>query len=113
MEIIRVEESHVIQNGKSCEATEYLTSSQNLNIARIKVSGRFPETGVMWNSEVEEVVYVESGEGLVSINGNSHSIKQGDVILYQKGEKVFWDGIMILITACTPAWRPKQHVIAG
>ena len=65
----------------------------------------------MWNTKVEEIVYVESGEGSVSIDGVIQNIKQGDVILYKQNERVFWEGELILITACTPAWTVEQHVI--
>ena len=110
MEFIRAEEGHIMQNGENCTATEYSTSSKSINIAQVKISDRFPEIGVMWNTKVEEMAYVESGEGIVSINGMSQSIKQGDVILYERHEKVFWDGELTLVIACSPAWTPKQHV---
>ena len=109
MEIIRAEESHTLRTSNTCVATEYPTSSTDINIARIEIRGRFPEKGVMWNTEVEEIVYVEKGEGLVSIGGVGTEIKIGDVVLYHKDEKVFWEGTLTLITACTPAWSPSQH----
>ena len=109
MKIIRAEESHLMQNGKSCTATEYPTSSPNINIARITISGRFPETGVMWNTAVEEIVYVEGGSGKVVIDAIEVILKKGDVVSYQKNERVFWQGEMTLLIACTPAWTPDQH----
>jgi mannose-6-phosphate isomerase-like protein (cupin superfamily) len=111
MEIIKAEDSHTIESAKSCIATEYPTTSEDINIARVKILGRFPESGVMWNTAVEEIVYVESGDGRVVIDAVETEIKTGDVVLYQKGEKVFWEGEMILLIACTPAWKQEQHAV--
>lgn len=111
MEIIRQNEATEIKVSESCSTTEYLTHSPNINIARIIISGRFPEKGVMWNTEVEEIIYVEKGSGHVCIEGAESAVKQGDVVLYKKNEKVFWEGELILITTCTPPWTSKQHAI--
>lgn len=111
MEIIKAEDSHTIESTKSCIATEYPTTSEDINIARVKISGRFPESGVMWNSLVEEIVYVESGSGTVVIDTVETVIKTGDVILYQRGERVFWEGEFTLVIACTPVWTAEQHRI--
>ena len=113
MKIIKAEDSHTIESTKSCIATEYPTTSEDINIARVKISGRFPESGVMWNTIVEEIVYVESGSGKVVIDTVVAAIKTGDVVLYQKNEKVFWEGEMTLLIACTPAWSVQQHVFAN
>lgn len=109
MEIIRKEKSHRFENGTDFVAHEYDTKCPELNIARIELYGRFPATGTMRNTKVKEVVYVESGQGTVTINGISNTIGQGDVILYLENEEVFWEGQLVLITACTPAWTTTQH----
>ena len=113
MEIIRREESRRFEHGTACTAHEYATKETSLNIARIEVRGRFPSIGTMRNTKVKEIVYVEQGEGTVTINNVITSIQQGDVILYVENEEVFWEGELILIIACTPAWTPAQHEMIG
>ena len=113
MEIIRKEESRRFEHGTACTVHEYATKEPSLNIARIELHGRFPATGTMRNTKVKEIVYVEQGEGTVTINNVAYPIQKGDVILYVENEEVFWDGKLILITACTPAWTPNQHEMIG
>lgn len=111
MEVIRAKDAHRIENGDTCVAHEYGIKDLELNIARIEIRGRFPKEGMMRNTLAKEIVYVEEGEGSVSINNVAQEIGKGDVILYEKGEEVFWEGTLTLITACTPAWTPDQHEI--
>jgi hypothetical protein len=37
-------------------------------------------------------LYIESGAGEVNINGVGSKIKQGDVVFFESGEKIFWNG---------------------
>ena len=113
MEITHREESRRFEHGTACTAYEYASKEPSLNIARVELHGRFPATGMMRNTKVKEIVYVEQGQGTVTINNVANSIQQGDVILYVENEEVFWEGKLILIIACTPAWTPAQHEMMG
>lgn len=109
MRIVRSVDAKRFENGPVCTAHEYETGDTDINIARVEISGRYPAEGSAVNTEVKELVYVESGNGEVSINGIVHTIQKGDVISVEKDEKVFWDGVMTLIIACAPAWTPGQY----
>ncbi len=109
MEIIRASEVHRIEAADTCVAFEFPTSDLALNIARVHITGRYPKQGTMRNNEVKEIVYVESGEGEVTINSETQKIGRGDVIFYEKGEQVCWNGTLTLIIACTPRWTKEQH----
>lgn len=63
----------------------------------------------MRNTVVKEIVYVSSGDGKVTIEGATQEVGKGDVIFYEKGERVYWEGTLSLIIACSPGWTPSQH----
>lgn len=111
MEIIRLQDAHRFEASDTSVAYEYATKDPALNIARVEINGRFPKNGSMRNNVVKEIVFVESGSGQVTIDRVTHEIKKGDVILYEKGELVSWEGSFSLTIACTPAWTPAQHEI--
>ena len=109
MKIVHSNQAHRFEDGSVFVAHEYDTESSDLNTARIEINGRYPVQGQMRNKEVKEIVYIESGAGEVSINGVVEKIKQGDVVYFEAGEKVYWNGKFTLITTCTPAWTKEQH----
>jgi len=109
MNIVRSNDATRFENAASCVAYEYDTQTSDINIARIEINGRYPVEGSVVNTEVTELVYVESGSGLASVEGETHSIQKGDVISISKEERSSWEGSMTLIIACSPAWTPEQH----
>lgn len=109
MEIIRQEQAEKFNDGSTFVAHEYHTSDKDINTARIEIRGRYPATGSMRNTLVKEIVYIESGFGEVTINGETHKVKEGDVVFFDANETVVWEGSFILITTCTPAWSKNQH----
>lgn len=109
MEIIRKEDARPFVGGPSFISHEYATHEPGLNIARIKIKGRVPEAGVMRNTKVKEIVYIEQGKGTITIEGHTHELQTGDVLFYEPFEKVAWEGEFVLIIACTPAWTLEQH----
>lgn len=108
MQIVHAKDAKRIEQGTVFVAHEYATSAADINTARIELRSRYPETGTMRNTQVKEIAYVEAGVGTVTINGVPNNIAKGDVILYEKGEEVFWEGELTLIISCTPAWSADQ-----
>jgi len=109
MQVIKKKDSHIIKIGDYFVSHEYPTKDRDINIARTEVKGRFPEKGLMRNTKVKEIVYVEKGSGKFVSNGKEHFIEESDVIFYNKNEKVYWEGNLTLINACAPAWKADQH----
>ncbi len=112
MKIVRGTDAKRFENASSCTAFEFQTGNQDINLARIEITGRYPLEGSAVNNTVTELVYVEEGEGDVSINNEVASLKKGDVILIEKGERVWWEGGLTLIISCTPAWTSDQYKAA-
>lgn len=109
MKIVRQIEAVAIANSATCTAYEYATNTPTVNVARVVVTGRYPEEGWARNTAVDEVVYVAEGQGHLQTEGSSHSLSPGDVVSIQKGEAVAWEGTLTLIIAAAPAWYPEQY----
>jgi len=109
MRFVRASNAKRFKNAETCTAYEYETGSKDINIARIEIRGRYPLEGGAVNNEVSELVYVEQGEGNVSVNGILSGLCTGDVILIEKGEEVLWEGTLDLIISCAPAWTKEQY----
>ena len=97
------------KNAETCIALEYETGTPDINLARIDISGRYPEHGTAVNTKVTEIVYVLQGSGSVTVNGVFTALTAGDVISVAVGEAVFWEGELSLVIACSPAWYPGQY----
>lgn len=97
------------QNADSCTAFEYETGTPDINIARIEVTGRYPEVGFAVNTKVTELVYVANGSGSVTVDDKHVPLAEGDVVTILLGEQVFWEGNLTLIIACAPAWYTEQY----
>ncbi len=98
-------------NSDTCIASEYPFQDKDLNIADIQINGRYPETGFCMNEKVKEIVYVIEGSGIICIDDKIYEVTEGDAFLYLPGQKVFYEGEMRVLTACTPAWTPEQHKV--
>jgi mannose-6-phosphate isomerase-like protein (cupin superfamily) len=111
MKLVPKSESVKYQNAATCTAHEYETDTPDINLARVEVSGRYPEKGTAVNTEVTELVYVAAGSGVVSCNGVPTQLSEGDVVSIAPGEHVYWEGALTLVIACSPAWHPDQYVL--
>jgi mannose-6-phosphate isomerase-like protein (cupin superfamily) len=65
------------------------------------------------NSICKEIVYIHQGEGKIVVDGNEHSICEGDCILISPGEKFYWEGNLTLFISCRPAFTVAQHQIVS
>ncbi len=109
MKILKSQQAHEFKNGETCTALEYPLEEKSINIAVIKLIGRYPETGQAMNTECKEIAYVTKGSGNVCVEGETVEVKKGDVVLIEPNEKFYWEGKLTMLMPCTPAWRPEQY----
>jgi mannose-6-phosphate isomerase-like protein (cupin superfamily) len=109
MKIIRQNQTKEFKNGMNCIAIEYPSDDKDINGAVIKLTGRYPETGMVVNLECKELAYVITGSGIVVINGEEINISEGDLITIEAGENFFWDGNLTMFMPCVPAWNLEQY----
>ena len=93
-----------------CHVTEHPLGESDIDCAIITLSGRYPETGSVTNTKVKEMVYVQSGQGSITIENKQIELNTGDLILLEPNEVYYWNGHMTLFVSCTPAWSPEQHI---
>lgn len=111
MKIIRLNETTKFENSDKCIATEYGHGDKDIDISTAKINGRYPENGYCANLNVKEIIYVISGSGKICKENEIINFNSGDAILIDAGEKYYWDAICEVVSACTPAWYPEQHII--
>lgn len=80
----------------------------DINLARITLSGRYPEHGWALNTESKMLCYVVEGSGSLYFDDSSFELDAGDVCIIETNEKYYWDADMTLLIASTPAWTKKQ-----
>ncbi len=113
MKIIQKHQTKEFKNSDVCTAIEYPLGDSNINIAVIKLSGRYPATGYAVNEECKEIGFVMEGSGIVCVEGEIVKLETGDSVLIEPHEKFYWDGTMTILMPCTPAWTPQQYKVVG
>jgi quercetin dioxygenase-like cupin family protein len=111
MKVALKEQAIHINNNSVCSVTEYPIDDQAMNFAIITISGRYPAENCAVNMQSKELAYVHAGAGKVTVNGKEQLLHQGDVVLIEAGEKIYWEGAMTLFVTCSPAWNKEQHLI--
>lgn len=98
------------ENGSSFD--EYDLPWKNLAVGISEVNGRYPkESGLDSDEGVEQVWYVQLGEGSIYIQDELIHIEQGDMLLVPKGEKYWIEGMHLkLVVSSSPPWYPEQHM---
>ena len=105
-------QTSLYKNGKACLTTQYDFNNKSFGFAISKINGRYPESGYFVNKDVQEMIFVLGGKGMLcGKNGECISFKKGDSVLIDKGESCFWLGKCKVITICCPAWYESQHEI--
>jgi len=111
MQTLTLNKAQIFKNSPTCAVYEYSIEDKDINGAVAHINGRYPEYGYAVNMISKELAYVVSGSGKIVVGDNEKLINQGDMILISPGEKYYWDGVMTLFLACTPAWYPEQHKV--
>lgn len=100
------------QNSDTCKGVSFVDTTALLDIARISISGRYPEHGWAMNRECHEMVVVSRGQGrLLRRDGSQVMLRKGDGISVRPKTWFAWDGDMEITMACQPAFYPAQYLI--
>jgi len=109
MKIAHENQAKKFKNGNACVATEYPIGDKDINIAYVEVSGRYPEKGRVTNEKCKEMAYIIEGKGKIVVEGKEIELIEKDVVLFEPGERYYWEGNMKMIVSCAPAWYSEQH----
>lgn len=103
-------DGYQFQNSPGCHGYEFTVDGAPLNIAVITVSSRYPEVGYAYNEEAYEMAYVARGRGTIEVKGSRPiELSTGDVVYFEPEERIAWDGEMVLVVPCSPAFNPDKH----
>ncbi|MFH1534717.1 MAG: cupin domain-containing protein, partial [Patescibacteria group bacterium] len=102
-------ETKIFKNSEVCTAVEYPMDDKDINGAVIELSGRYPDKGRTMNEKCKEMAYVIKGSGRAVVESIETQFNEGDLALFEPGEKYFWEGNLTLFMPCAPAWYPEQH----
>lgn len=108
MKFVKFKNSKTFKNG-STESTEYPLGDEDMNVAIIEIKGRYPATGLAYNTKSKEMYYVLSGIGKAVIEEETFLLEEGDVVLIEPNERYYTKGNLKLIVTCTPKWTIEQH----
>ena len=110
--LIKKEDAKKVANSDKCTVWEYNTKTENFNVATSFINGRYPDKKRVVNLELEELYYVQSGSATIHSEKGKFVIEEGDVYLFDKGEKFWLDANKLsLVITCSPAFDPEQHKI--
>lgn len=111
MKLIQKSQALVLNKNSNCEVTDYRLGDPDIDIAHIKITGRYPDKGRVTNTQCKEVVYVQEGSGVVVVEGQTYELKAGDGVFVDAGEKYYWEGHMTIVVACHPTFSMEQHLM--
>jgi hypothetical protein len=91
-------------------AWEYNTENPELNIAKVKIIGRYPDKARKVNRISKMTVMILEGGGELFVEKIKICLGVGDVIEIDPNEKYFWVARphIVVAIASTPAWNPEQ-----
>ncbi len=88
---------------------EYTTQSESMNLALIRVNGRYPTTGYTLNREADSLIQITAGAGTLGMSdGTITELAMYDQIHIQKGDAYFFEGELEMVYTATPKWTPEQ-----
>jgi|GEM_PF-518654 len=100
------------RNSDACWGREYNAETDTLNVAKIYIRGKYPETGWSYNQESHEIAVVVDGSGMIESKEHGRkSIGLGDVVYLEPMERFRWEGKLDIIVPCGPAFDPNKHIM--
>lgn len=109
MELVSKNQAKQFKNSDACIATEYKMKDRDINGAVVEVLGRYPEKGRVTNEKCKELAYIIKGSGKIVVEGEEIELKEEDLIMFEPGERYYWEGNLKMFVSCSPAWYPEQH----
>jgi mannose-6-phosphate isomerase-like protein (cupin superfamily) len=109
MKIVHENQTKKFKNSDVCIATEYTLGDEDINVAYVEVSGRYPAEGRVMNEKCKELAYIMEGGGMIVVEGEEIPLNEKDQILLEPGERFYWEGNIKMLVSCAPAWFAEQH----
>jgi len=109
---MKISDSQWVQksNSETCQVREYPEISDNMSLAKAKISGRYPDAWYVKNLECEQIYFVVSGSGTIySSKWWNIQISKSDFYYFDKWESYYVVGNELeVLLVNTPSWDPWQ-----
>lgn len=100
------------KNSPTCEGAAYVDSEALIDMSKIDITGRYPESGWAVNEVTHEMVFVARGIGSLAIKGQQVThLSEGTVVSVAPGKRFAWEGDMTLIMSCNPPFSSDQYKV--
>lgn len=111
MRIWQKGEGMQFRNSDGCYGEAFAEDATSLDLAVIEITGRYPDTGYIYNDEAHEMAYVSQGQGYFRQKGDEwRHLNTGDVVYFAPGERVAWKSdSMTIVVPCSPQFDPAKH----
>lgn len=111
MKYVPKSQTKEFKNSGKVQVLEYGMDDPDIDGALATVNDKYPDKGFVVNEECKELLYVISGSGKLITKDNSAILHPGDLALIDKGELFKYENCdnLIILVACSPAWRAEQH----
>lgn len=110
IEVAKATDAKKIQELDISEFSEYPLSFTNMSVGVSEIHGRYPASGFEVDTRIEQVWYVESGQGILVTETKEYSVATGDMIRIPVGEKYAIETDRLrLVVSSTPPWGSEQH----
>ena len=88
---------------------DYPMPTEETGITFQTLTGRLPEKGWYINKVCHEIIFITDGKAEINIDGESHQLEKGDVVILKPGQKHFGKYLKTsLITITSPNWYEEQ-----
>jgi mannose-6-phosphate isomerase class I len=108
MEVRKKHQATRHENTSDCVVYEYKFGTNEIDMAVIELSGRYPQEGWALNTVCTSLVYIVKGEGKLTGPEMQNELTAGDQALIPKDNKYALEGEMELLFAAHPVWTPEQ-----
>ncbi|MCL2037932.1 cupin domain-containing protein [Candidatus Saccharibacteria bacterium] len=110
MKLVKLNDTEKFVNSENCFGRNYPLDESTMNLAVIKITGRYPDDNFVVNEVSKEMCYILSGEGkVVKKGGEILEFEAGDMVFLDKNESYYFNGQCEMAVICAPKWAEEQH----
>jgi mannose-6-phosphate isomerase-like protein (cupin superfamily) len=107
---LSLKESTLHAPSENCIVNEYKLSKK-CDVAKIKITGRYPHFGKVKNNVCTLIYFCISGSGTITIEDEIFEISVDDQILIEPNKEYVVDGKnLVVLVSSSPAWYPEQYI---
>lgn len=109
--VIKEDERH-LKVREDLNVYEYPEFSNDISIIFAELNGRHPQKGVIINNDSDETYMINSGSGMIYMDGKTKNFKAGDIVPIKRGTRYYCEGKNLKFwTVINPSWKKEQESV--